>query len=447
MKLIIRFFALIALLAPSGSLAADDVFRHSRTVVLGNVMAVAEDKMRTAVSWLGDRGNTDVAPALILALRYNRPLSAEISHTLSQITGHTGAKTWFDWMLWLEENSQIVPHPSYQQIKLETLTQVDSNFARFLPLSRDARIRPEEVVWGGVAVDGIPALTNPVQSDADAADYLIPGELVFGIEINGDARAYPLRIMDWHEMLNDVIGGVPVSLAYCTLCGSGILFDTGVDGFDEPLVFGSSGLLYRSNKLMFDRNTDSLWNQFTGQPVSGPLAARDMELKMLPVTITSWRQWRAAHPDTRVLSLDTGHVRDYSLGGPYGHYFGSPDLMFPALADGKDRPLKDYVFGIRAVGGAKAWPLEDFRTQPVINDTVGTTNVVLIGNVITRTVRAFERGDLAFERAAPKGALTADGETWEITEAALVNSSGEKLARVAGHVAFWFAWSAFVGSE
>ncbi|MBT3360256.1 MAG: DUF3179 domain-containing protein [Rhodospirillales bacterium] len=447
MRWIYRISILIGLLAQAGVAGADDaedVFRHSRIAVLGNAMALPESRMHAALSWLANRGKTDVAAALILALRYNRSLSEPISSALSKISGHTGAKTWFDWMLWLEANPEAVPHESYRQIKLETLMQVDPNFARFIPLSPDARIRREEVVWGGVAVDGIPALNNPVQTPADEAKYLIPGELVFGVEINGDARAYPLRIMDWHEMLNDVIGGVPVSLAYCTLCGSGILFETRLDGFDEPLVFGSSGLLYRSNKLMFDRTTDSLWNQFTGRPISGALAGRGIEMKILPIAITSWRQWRATHPHTRVLSLDTGHVRDYSPSGPYGHYFDSPDLMFPALSNGETRPIKDYVFGIRTAGGAKAWPVENFRGTPVINDTVGLINVVLIGNAITRTVRAFRRDDLVFERATPAGPLTANGEPWEITETAIVNPAGKTLPRVAGHVAFSFAWSAFV---
>ena len=121
---------------------------------------------------------------------------------------------------------------------------------------------------------------------ASDAEYLLDTDLVFGIEINGDARAYPLRIMGWHEMVNDVIGGVPVALAYCTLCGSGILFDTQLEGTDEPLVFGSSGLLYRSNKLMFDRKTNSLWNQFSGEPVVGPLVGSDIKLKVRPITLS-----------------------------------------------------------------------------------------------------------------------------------------------------------------
>jgi hypothetical protein len=94
---------------------------------------------------------------------------------------------------------------------------------------------------------------------------------VFGVAIGGQARAYPLRIVNWHEMVNDTIAGVPVSLAYCTLCGAAILFDARAPGRDTPFTFGSSGLLYRSNKLMYDRQTGSLWNQFTGRPVLGAL--------------------------------------------------------------------------------------------------------------------------------------------------------------------------------
>ena len=151
-------------------------------------------------------------------------------------------------------------------------------------------------------------MINPKLIDAKDADYLTGDEQVFGVSIDGDSRAYPLRIMDWHEMFNDVIGGVPVALAYCTLCGSGILYDTRVEGREAPFVFGSSGFLYRSNKLMYDQETNSLWNQFVGRPVVGPLTGSGIELKILPVAITSWRKWQERHPETKVLSLDTGYT-------------------------------------------------------------------------------------------------------------------------------------------
>lgn len=204
------------------------------------------------------------------------------------------------------------------------------------------------------------------------ADYLLDSDLVFGIEINGDARAYPLRIMGWHEMVNDVIGGVPVALAYCTLCGAGILFDTHLNGGKNPLKFGSSGLLYRSNKLMFDRKTNSLWNQFTGEPVVGSLADSGIKLKVRPITIDTWGSWRKLHTDTTVLSLDTGYVRNYDSGVTYKDYFASPDLLFPAVVQNERSVLrKDYVFGLRSVDASKAWPLTVFNRRSVINDKVG----------------------------------------------------------------------------
>jgi len=423
---------------------ATDVRRHSRTVVLGGLSGVPPTAIEYALSQLHGRRQTDIVPTLILALRYNRQAAEPLVAVLSAMTGETEARTWFDWMLWQEAHPEIAPHPSFPKIKHELLTSLDPNFGRFIPLGPDAAIRVEEVVWGGVAVDGIPALTNPAMIPAAEADYLIPGELVFGIEIGGDARAYPLRILDWHEMLNDVIGGVPVSLAYCTLCGAGILFETAMDDGEEPFTFGSSGLLYRSNKLMFDRQTGSLWNQFTGRPVSGPLAAEDIELPIRPVEITSWRDWAGRHPETTVLSLDTGHARDYAPGAAYAHYFNSPDLMFPALAEDAGGPLKDYVFGIRTAGGAKAWPLKNFRDGSVVNDTVGLVDVVLIGREMTRTVRAYRRDGRTFEPGREPETLLSGGETWRVGDDALTGPGGEKLPRVAGHVAFRFAWAAFV---
>ena len=327
------------------------------------------------------------------------------------------------------------------------MRRIDPEFLRFFGPEwvrpGAMRIRLEEITWGGVAVDGIPSLDNPTLIAAADADYLRGDDLVFGVEINGDARAYPLRIMGWHEMFNEVIGGVPVALAYCTLCGSGILFETHVAGRLRPFVFGSSGLLYRSNKLMFDRETDSLWNQFTGEPVVGPLAASGIRLAIRPVLITSWADWRAAHPETGVLSLDTGHRRDYGSGVVYAEYFASPDLMFPTLVDEARLKGKDYVFGIRDVAAAKAWPVKAFRGGKVINDRIGARPIVLIGDAATRSVRAYDRGDRTFE--ADGNGLRGPGGLWRVEEAALVAPDGTRLDRLPGHVAYWFAWDGYMG--
>lgn len=433
--------------APASASALDDVEigTLARTVLFGK-LAERPDALQPLV----DRDKPDVIPSLVLAARYipgDPSILVAISFLADQVI-----QDWKDAMLWVEAHPEVVPHESYRGLKLELLKRLDGSFERFLGADRAKRenmkIRLEEIVWGGVPVDGIPSLDKPKLVAAGEASYLLDDDLVFGVSINGDVRAYPLRIMGWHEMFNETIGGVPVALAYCTLCGAGILFETQVEGRERPLVFGSSGLLYRSNKLMFDRETDSLWNQFTGQPISGPLVDAGITLKMRPVTITSWAEWKTMHPDSKVLSIDTGHRRDYSPGAVYQDYFSSPDLMFPTIVRNEDTvKRKDYVFGIRDVGAARAWPVEAFSGKPVINDAIGTRNLVLVGDAQTRTVRAYERGDRTFAASAKAHHLSESGGDWALTEEALVGPDGTKLARVPGHVSYWFAWDGYLGVD
>lgn len=403
-----------------------------------------------AIDWMVARGNVDVAPTLVAAYRFVFDAEEKLDAALQDLTGHK-ANGWFEWMLWQEANPQIKPHDGYDLLRRRLFIAIDPRFDVFFDGHKthpgNMRIRLEEIVWGGVpALNGIPSLDNPQLIAAADADYLKPDDLVFGVSINGDARAYPLRIMGWHEMFNDVIGGKPVALAYCTLCGSGILYDTSVEGEDEPFVFGSSGLLYRSNKLMYDQQTHSLWNQFTGEPVTGELAHSGIRLKTLPVAITTWQDWRAANPETRVLSLETGFRRDYGSGVVYNDYFASPDLMFPALVrEGQAPRQKDYVFGMRDTGVSRAWPLSAFVDQPVINDRFGEQPVVLIGDAKGRTVRAYVRADQTF--TSDGTGLSNGSEAWTVTEAELRGPAGEKLPRLPGHIAYWFAWDGYLGDN
>ncbi|MBC8051275.1 MAG: DUF3179 domain-containing protein, partial [Chitinophagales bacterium] len=187
-------------------------------------------KRDNAIEYFTKRGKADAAPALILALRFSRDDKALVS-ALEKLTGAKPGTDWSDWMLWQESNPQAGVMPGFASFQSKVLAEIDPNFQIFLPASGEVKheIRLEEITWGGVIKDGIPALNNPQLIPADKASYLNDTDLVFGVEINGDVRAYPLRIMDWHEMFNDVIGGVPVALAYCTLCGSGVLYETTVD--------------------------------------------------------------------------------------------------------------------------------------------------------------------------------------------------------------------------
>ncbi|MEM6372290.1 MAG: DUF3179 domain-containing protein [Pseudomonadota bacterium] len=405
-------------------------------------------EFRDAMAFIVARGDLDMVAGLLLSMRFSRARGLVIGQTLEALTGEDHGNDWFDWMLWQEANAQVVPHASYPAFAREMFLRIDENFDQFLRpehITPDrTRIRLEEATWGGVLKDGIPSLDNPDLISATDAEYLRGDDLVFGVSINGDARAYPLRIMGWHEMFNEVIGGVPVALAYCTLCGSGILFETDVAGYNAPFIFGSSGFLYRSNKLMFDRGTDTLWNQYTGKPVIGPLVDSGIALKQRPVVITTWDNWKASNPATQVLSLNTGHRRNYGSGVVYNDYFGSPDLMFPAQVDQKAHAQKDYVFAIRQFGAARAWPLDAFAGAPVINDAIAGTPLLLVGDTETRSVRAYERGDRSFAPAAGK-ITDQDGAEWSVTESALIGPDGTRLPRVAGHISYWFAWDNYLG--
>jgi Protein of unknown function (DUF3179) len=440
-----RFGAMVAAgMLPQVAWGQADASFQLQFDVVGGTQAEAEAALATILA----DGRTDLIAGLILALRFNRDRQTEIMDTLRTLTGASQPDEWFDWMLWQEAHPEVIPDPSYATFMRDLHLQIDPNFDVFLKpdaLRRDRMgIRIEEIAWGGVVKDGIPSLDTPAMIGAGDAEYMRDDDLVFGVAINGDVRAYPLRIMGWHEMFNDVIGGVPVALAYCTLCGAGILYETKVAGRAKPFVFGSSGFLYRSNKLMFDRATHSLWNQFTGKPVVGQLAGSGITLSQLPVVITRWDDWRASNQGTTILSLDTGHRRNYGSGVVYQDYFASPELMFPALADQGRQRQKDYVFGIQQFGAAKAWPLDAFARRPVINDAVGDVAVVVIGDADTRSARAYERGALQFSRR--EAALISDDSTvWVISEEALLAPDGRRLPRVAGHVSYWFAWDGYLG--
>lgn len=430
-------------LAQSPPVAATQIDNATVQELARDILRVGTLERNSVMAQLVERGDTDVVPALIQSLRFLQQDPWTVMAALESLTGENFGKDWNKWMLWQEAHPEIAPFEGFDTYKEWVFTKIDPNFSLFINSGVAHTIRLEEIAWGGVVKDGIPALVNPelVAPDHDDANYLKDDELVFGIAINGDVRAYPLRVLDWHEMFNDVVGGVPVALAYCTLCGSGILFETTVEGRDAPFEFGSSGFLYRSNKLMFDRETNSLWNQFTGEPVVGELVGSDIELKVRPVAITTWEKWRTRNPETRVLSLNTGHQRDYRPGKPYAAYFNSPDLMFPALVNDTRLAAKDYVFALRMEDVEKAWSVELFEDKPVLNDTIGDRKIVLIGDPESRTVRAYNSDGIEFaaHADAPETLVSGD-DTWKITEDALIGPDDRQLTRLPGHIAYWFAW-------
>ncbi len=382
------------------------------------------------------------------------------ARTLEDLTGQELGTRWPDWVRWYAGTELEAP-PGFVGWKGRLLGRIDENFESLLRDEYPRTIRPEEIVWGGVAYEGIPALDEPPHVPAGKADYLGDGEPVFGIVIDGVARAYPQRILDWHEMVNDVIAGVPFSLAYCTLCGSGIAYDGRVEGVGK-VDFGSSGFLMRSNKLMVDRGTRTLWNQLTGKPVLGPLADRPLRLAVLPSVVTTWGEWRRRHPDTTVLSPKTGFDRPYDPGAAYAGYFASADTMFPVRRAREELPPKARIFALQKDGRSKAWAVADLLAADVTNtDHLGEPYVLVaraesisVDGESVRSgkarydagaeVRAYRRGSHRFTPGAtPDELVDAAGKVWRVTEAALVGPDGTSLPREPGVLAYWFGWTSF----
>ena len=404
----------------------------------------------------------EMLPALSIGIVENVP-PQELLETLEAVSGQAFGDDWPAWMRWLAAEPLGTP-PGFTGWKGRLFSRIDRRFGALLAYGIPSRIRSEEIVWGGVAYEGIPALDSPQTISAARADEL--GELrnedaVFGVALDGAARAYPLRILDWHEMANDRVADTPIALAYCTLCGSGIVFErVGPDG--ALLEFGSSGLLMRSNKLMVDRETHSLWNQFTGQPVVGPLAEQEFALRTLPSVVTTWGRWKQRHPETDVVSFATGHARNYSTGAAYAEYFASADPMFPiperlaGVPGGsavENLPAKSRIVGVERKGGKLVLPLEVLLRERVRNDAVGGEGVVLVTSSdaveirgqslragIPREysagaeVRVYLRGEHRFARspnepsAGSNEALVDEaGTRWRLEESALVAEDGRRL--------------------
>jgi hypothetical protein len=352
---------------------------------------------------------------------------------------------WLQWM-W---DLPYEPHPDYAFFKGVWYGEIDPRFSEFFPRGVASTIRLDEIDWGGVRVNGIPPLEHPAHSPASAARYLDDDHIVFGIALNGEARAYPKRILAWHEMALDMLGSVELTIVYCTLCGTVIPYESVVAG--RHLRFGTSGLLYRSNKLMFDHETKSLWNTFEGVPVVGALVESGLTLHPRSVVTTRWGEWKRMHPETTVLSLETGHTRDYSEGAAYREYFGTDKLMFPVSNTDDRLTNKDEVLTMlledAAQPGARrplAIAARFLRRNRVYHIEFSGRRLVIVTSAEGAN-RVYDTGDVRFIRHLDEGRVADEtGRAWRITEDGLTPDSDASMRRprVPAQRAFWFGWYA-----
>ena len=238
---------------------------------------------------------------------------------------------------------------------------------------------------GGPPRDAIPALDNPVFQSADEAD-IGPGDQVLGLWYQGQAKAYPVAVMNWHEIVNDAFAGQPVVVTYCPLCGSGVAYRAKVS--DTKLSFGVSGLLYNSDVLLYDRQTESLWSQLMSQAVSGPM--RGSRLELLPLVHTTWAGWRKQYPDTLLLSRNTGFDRDYDR-DPYDGYEDSEGVWFPVKHRDPRYHPKERVLGLELNGRFKAYPLSELgRSKGKLKDRFAGVELLIDYSPQSHSARIFD---------------------------------------------------------
>ena len=223
----------------------------------------------------------------------------------------------------------------------------------------DALVPAEQILSGGPGRDGIPSLDYPKFVFAQDASYLKKEDRVLGIEVNGISRAYPIRILNYHEIVNDIVGGEAIVVSYCPLCGSGMAFNAEIGS--KSFEFGVSGLLYNSDVLLYDRQTGSLWSQILKTSVTG--AMRGTLLTAIPLTHTTWQDWYVRHPQTDVLSPETGYRRNYRA-DPYPGYSRSGKLYFPVQEESRLYPRKTMVMGLEIDGEFKAYPFPELEKGP-----------------------------------------------------------------------------------
>ncbi len=320
----------------------------------------------------------------------------------------------------------------------------------------------DEIRSGGPPRDGIPPLDDPTFVAPDEADnWLEDTEPVIALVHGGEARAYPIQVLTWHEIVNDEVAGTPLAVTYCPLCNAAVAFvRPEIEG--ETLTFGTSGNLRRSDLVMWDRQTESWWQQVTGEAIVGRLTGTQLDL--LPAPIVAWETFREAHPDGRVLSRETGFDRPYGR-NPYVGYddISQDPFLYDGPLDGRLRPM-DRVVGVELGGEARAYAFGALRDERAVNDSVGGEAVAVLW--APGTASALDRATIAegrdvgavgvFRRSLDGRTLTFEpagdgrfrdaetGSAWTVLGEAVDGPlRGETLDAVPHHAVFWFVWAAF----
>ncbi len=440
-KIIILSFLITLLLVACNSAATNESEPST-----ANEPLTEENEPETAVSE-EEPSPTNLPPT-------STPLPESIIEEVDETAGNEETEMEKDGQLTLEDGT-IVFTTDDRATGLKSLTSSwNTNWNR-------RTIATDEILSGGPPRDGIPSIDDPqFISQDEATEWLAGNEPVVAVEFNGDARAYPLQILTWHEIVNDTVGDIPVIITFCPLCNSAIVFDRTLEG--EPVEFGTSGLLRNSDLIMYDRKTDSLWQQFTGEAIIGD--AVGTTLTFLPSSLISFDDFRAAYPEGTILSRDTGMARSYGR-NPYAGYdeIGNNPFLFRGDLDERLAAVERVVTISLDDNIEIAYPLTTLSEMGTINDTQGNIDLVVFhlpgtssalgASVIADAEdvgatgvfnRHIDGQTLTFSREGESFVDMETGTTWNIVGYAVDGElAGTQLAPIVHGDHFWFSWAAF----
>ncbi|EGQ43011.1 MAG: protein of unknown function, DUF3179 [Candidatus Nanosalina sp. J07AB43] len=301
-------------------------------------------------------------------------------------------------------------------------------------------VRPDELLQGCPGgKDCIPSIDNPQFDSAEEVDWLNPSDKVVGLEVNNESRAYPLKILSRHEIVNDRIGGKPVAVTYCPLCRSAVTHSRKVG--NEVLEFGVSGKLYNANLVMYDRSSDTLWSQISGRAIIGEKVPQKLDLVFS--SITEWDDWEKAHPDTDVLSIDTGiYPNSVYETEAYSGYKRSERVGYGVNQVDERLPSKDIVYGIKAGNESIAVTKDVLQNEKIIQTRLGNNTLIAFKRPSDGSVNALLQNETGADFSLEDGEISSTaGDKWTLDGKEI--NGNDDMRRLLTQGFYWFAWSKF----
>ena len=425
------------------TLLAELVCWHDDPALAANCLPVgpAEAELLQEIALSGDeRFVAPLVDMLWMELGWER----WVHEALTAITG-LEFPDGYGWSAWIASDRPPLPD-GYLDWKGRLLSLVDARFSDLLHDGLITAVRPDELIWARVAVDQQPPLVNPETVHRLEERYLASDDVVFGVFLNGEARAYPERILAWHEIAVDEIGDRPLLVTHCVPCGGVTVYEaTASNGVRYEL--GNAGLVYRSRHVLYDTATNSLWDQLTGEAIAGEALVSGASLTPVPVLRTTWGEWAARHPNSTVLSLDTGAVRNYDPGAALVEDRSAEGPLFPAPSP-TDASIeaKERVLGLEIAGASRAYSLAAIEAAGITHDTLGGQEIALVSRGPGLGVSVYREHEMTISYL--QGSLDAlevvdtNGERWFLDEEVLVNVIDSRLRRaIPARIAYWFAWA------